>query len=392
MAVDKSVLIAGGGIGGLSAAIALARAGFNSNVLERSTFTEESGAGIQLGPNATRILTELGALNAIAPSAFQPEAIHMFDGLSGEALAHLPLGGTVEARYRAPYLTIHRADLHAGLHALAKDLASVTLTQGFDLARVEAGSDGVTAICADEVIIEGRCLIGADGLWSAVRKVIAPSAALSFTRATAFRTLLSRDALRPPFDAPNVGLWLGPRAHLVHYPVRGGDALNVVAVIEGGCKTQGWNLSADLEALCAGFNRWCKESKSLLELGEHWRAWSLFSLPALSHWSKGAVTLLGDAAHPVLPYLAQGAGLAIEDGWCLARGLAIDGDPASAFSAYETARRARATRLQREARRMGRIYHAQGPIRLARNFVLRHGAPDKLLHKFDWLYGVDMLV
>lgn len=390
MATQRPVLIAGGGIGGLSTAIALARAGFDTNVLERSTFTEESGAGIQLGPNATRILAEFGALDAIAPCAFKPEAIKLFDGLSGKVLASVPLGGRVETRYGAPYLTVHRVDLHGGLHAVAENLAPVTLTPGFDLERVEADGDGVTAVCANGVTIEGKCLIGADGLWSSVRKSIAPDAALSFAGATAFRTLLPREALSAPFDGPNVGLWLGPHAHMVHYPVRGGDVLNVVAVIVGGREAYGWNQSADLGALRVGFTRWCEESKSLLERGESWRAWSLFSLPPLRQWSDGLVALLGDAAHPVLPYLAQGAGLAIEDAWCLAHCLATDRkQPAIAFGAYETTRRARGARLQRSARRMGWIYHGQGPVRLVRNFVLRRSKPNSLLRQFDWLYGRD---
>jgi 3-hydroxybenzoate 6-monooxygenase len=387
MANPLPVLIAGGGIGGLSTAIALARAGFDATVLERSAFTEQSGAGIQLGPNATRILRALGVLDVLAPQAFRPEAVWLFDGVSGRRLATVPLGAAAEQRYGAPYLTLHRADLHAGLRAAADAQSPVSLTSGFDVSGIEA-NDAVTVTNLDGTTMEGSSLIGADGLWSRVRTWIAPDAALSFTGDTAYRTLLQREDLPGPFAEPIVGLWLGPGAHLVHYPVRAGAALNVVAVTEGGQKTQGWNRTADTARLLSGFTRWCKESKSLLESAGRWRAWSLFSLSALPHWSRGAVTLLGDAGHPVLPYLAQGAGLAIEDAAALAKCLSAARDvPSSAFRTYEALRRPRAARLQSTARRFGRIYHLRGPARLARNAALGLRSEAAALRQFDWLYG-----
>ena len=387
MATPKRVLIAGGGIGGLSVAIALAREGIEATVLERSAFAEESGAGIQLGPNATRILRALGVLDVALPSAFRPEAVWLFDGLSGRRLAEVPLGDHAERRYGAPYITLHRADLHAGLRAAADTAAPVSLTSGFDVSGIEA--NGETRLAnLDGTELTGSSLIGADGLWSTVRKWIAPNAKLAFSGATAFRTLIPRSALPAPFDAPVVGLWLGARAHLVHYPVRAGEALNVVAVVEGGQAAQGWNRATDASALHAGFTRWCKESKSLLERGEGWRAWSLFSLAPLRRWSRGAVTLLGDAAHPVLPYLAQGAGLAIEDAATLAKCLAASrADPASAFQAYQTARQRRALRVQNAARRFGWAYNMSGPARLARNVSLGLRSGEAALRQFDWLYG-----
>jgi 2-polyprenyl-6-methoxyphenol hydroxylase-like FAD-dependent oxidoreductase len=388
MAKHRPVLIAGGGIGGLSTAIALARAGFNSTVLERSSFTEESGAGIQLGPNATRLLRELGILDAIASSAFTPEAIFLFDGVSGRKLATIPLGAHAERRYGAPYLTLHRADLHAGLRASADALAPVTLTSGFDVAGIEASDETVAVANIDGTMAEGAALVGADGLWSTVRNAVAPDAQLHFSGATAFRALLPLSGLPSPFSAPVVGLWLGPKAHLVHYPVRGGEALNVVAVIEGGGEAQGWNREGDRDSLLSGFTRWCKESKSLLEGVGAWRAWSLYRLSPLASWSQGPITLLGDAAHPVLPYLAQGAALAIEDAATLADALAAERhDPASAFARYEAVRRPRATRLQRTSRRFGWIYHVQGPARFARNLVLASRDEETALDRFDWLYG-----
>jgi 3-hydroxybenzoate 6-monooxygenase len=387
MANPLPVLIAGGGIGGLSTAIALARTGFDATVLERSAFAEESGAGIQLGPNATRILRALGVLDILEPQAFRPEAVWLFDGVSGRRLATVPLGAAAEQRYGAPYLTLHRADLHAGLRAAADAQGPVSLSSGFDVSGIGAGS-AVTVTNLDGTTMEGSSLIGADGLWSTVRKWMTPQATLSFTGDTAYRALLPRENLTGPFAEPIVGLWLGPGAHLVHYPVRAGAALNVVAVTEGGQEAQGWNQTADTARLLSGFTRWCKESKSLLESAESWRAWSLFSLSALPHWSRGAVTLLGDAAHPVLPYLAQGAGLAIEDAAALAKCLsAAKGKPRAAFRAYETLRRPRAARLQSTARRFGRIYHLRGPARLARNAALGLRSETAALRQFDWLYG-----
>lgn len=384
----RPVLIAGGGIGGLSASIALARAGISTSVLERSAFTEESGAGIQLGPNATRLLRDLGVLDAIEPAAFKPEAIWLFDGVSGKRLATVPLGDSPEQRYGAPYLTFHRADLHSGLHQVAKELAPVELRSDFEIARIEPLEDGVAVHSASGDSAEGSSLIGADGLWSAVRKSIAPDADLRFAGATASRGLVPTKDLPAPFCEPVVGLWLGPRSHLVHYPVRGGETLNVVAVTEGGGEVQGWNQSGDAAALLSGFTRWCNESKSLLERVEAWRRWSLYRLPTLNRWSVGTTTLLGDAAHPVLPFLAQGAALAIEDAVTLANSLgALPGDPETAFRQYEALRRPRATRVQRQSRRFGWIYHLSGPARLARNFALEHREPKNALEQFDWLYG-----
>ena len=388
MARSIPVLIAGGGIGGLSAAIALAKAGFDATILERSAFTEESGAGIQLGPNATRILGALGVLDAIAPSAFTPEAVWLFDGFTGRRLTTVPLGHRAEGRYGAPYLTLYRAELHAGLRAVAATLDPVTLTPGFDVAGVVNRDSGVAVANIKGAMTEGASLIGADGLWSTIRKTVAPDAILRFAGATAFRALLPRNRVPSPFDAPVVGLWLGPGAHLVHYPVRSGEQLNVVAVIDGGGAAEGWNQAIDAAALHARFTGWCKELKSLIERAASWRAWSLYRLSPLPAWSRGPITLLGDAAHPVLPYLAQGAALAIEDSATLAKSLAgYRNDAAAAFLAYESSRRSRATHLQRTSARFGFFYHLRGPARLVRNAALRHRDEASALARFDWLYG-----
>jgi 2-polyprenyl-6-methoxyphenol hydroxylase-like FAD-dependent oxidoreductase len=394
--MPKQALIAGGGIGGLAAAIALGRRGISCEILERSDFAEETGAGIQLGPNATRALAALGLLDAIESRAFKPDAIVIYDGVSGRKLSSLPLAKMAVARYGAPYLTLRRADLHAGLRAALNDLGSVTLRSGFDLAAIYAqAGDDVVARGRDGSHARGACLIGADGLWSAVRAIISPAAALRFVGATAWRAQLQRANLPAPFAEPVVGLWLGPRAHLVHYPVGGGADLNIVAVTAGGVTAssaarQGWNEPGSKADVLASFARWTKDAKSLLDQAEAWRGWSLYRLAGLKSWTAGPVTLLGDAAHPVLPYLAQGAGLAIEDAAALAACLAAEpSDPVSAFRRYERVRKPRAARVQRTARRFGLLYHLGVPLAQARNLILARRSEATALRRFDWLYRRD---
>ncbi len=386
----ERVLIAGGGIGGLAAAIALGRRGIATEVLERSRFTEETGAGIQLGPNATRALAALGVLDAIEPHAFRPEAIVIYDGISGRKLSSMPLGKHAEQRYGAPYLTLHRADLHAGLRAVAQSLAPAVLRPGFELTAIDAQGGDVVALAVDGSEAEGASLIGADGLWSTVRPLISPAASLRFTGASAWRARLPRGNLPPPFDAPVVGLWLGPGTHIVHYPVRGGGDLNVVAITEGGAERQGWNQPGGAATLLASFARWTKDSKSLLERAEGWRSWSLSRLSPLRSWSAGRIALLGDAAHPMLPFLAQGAALAIEDAVTLAACIAAwPGDPPAAFRRYEKLRRPRVARVQRLSRRYGWLSHVRGPLRPARNLILERRSEETALRRFDWLYRQD---
>ncbi|MGC2341533.1 MAG: FAD-dependent monooxygenase [Methyloceanibacter sp.] len=382
------VLVVGGGIGGLTTAIALSRNGMSATLLERSVFADETGAGIQLGPNATRALAELGAIDAVEAVAFRPDALRLYDGISGTALASMPLGVVAEKQYGAPYLTLHRADLHACLLATCRRLDSIELRDDFEVTEVEMLADRVVATGAEGTKVEDGSLIAADGLWSRLRQRIAPRADLRFSGATAWRAILPRDQAPAPFDASEVGLWLGPRSHLVHYPVRGGKDLNVVAVFEGGTAKQGWNRRAEPDVLLPAFDHWASPAQNLLRMVETWRCWSLFRLEPLRRWSDGRMTLIGDAAHPVLPYLAQGAALAIEDAVTLAASLkACDGDPMVAFPRYEALRRDRAGQVQRQAARNGRLYHLRGPVALARNFVLRQRRPEALLVDFDWLYG-----
>jgi len=389
--MPNQALIAGGGIGGLATAIALGRRGIGCEILERSQFVEETGAGIQLGPNATRALDALGVLDAIEPYGFMPEAISVYDGLTGRKLTSLPLGKEATRHYDSPYLTLRRADLHAGLRSAVARIDAVGLRSGFDLNAVDTRPDNtVTARAVDGSEASGTCLIGADGLWSTVRSIINPTARLGFAGATAWRARLPREGLPAPFAAPEVGLWLGPKTHLVHYPVGGGAELNIVAVTESATTGQGWNRSGDKETLLAHFERWTSNSKSLLEQVKVWSIWSLYRLSGLKRWSEGSVTLLGDAAHPILPYLAQGAALAIEDAATLAACISGElNDSAAAFRRYERLRRPRAVRVQQTSRHFGWLYHLDTPLAQARNFIMARRSRQTTIRRFDWLYRRD---
>ncbi|MEG6509887.1 FAD-dependent monooxygenase [Methyloligella sp. 2.7D] len=390
MSGDKRALIAGGGIGGLTAAIAFARTNIPSLILERGAFADETGAGIQLGANASRRLRELGALDSVAAAAYRPEAVWLFDARSGEKLTSVPLGSAYEARYGAPYLCLHRADLHQALYRTCMGLSPISLTTNVTADTVSDDGSAVSVRSTEGLSFPGSFLVGADGLWSRIRQSVAPEAALAFTRRTAARALIPTEKLGAPFDAGTVTLWLGKHAHLVTYPVRGGELLNVVLGFEGGEPKSGWNRDwntqrDDLLALTEG---WAAAPRDLVECIETWRRWSLFRLRKMPRWSRGNTVLLGDAAHPILPFLAQGAALAIEDAAHLADALTqYSADRQKAFAAYEATRRPRALKVMAQSARMGTIYHFGGMRRAVRNAMLRNRNPETALDQFDWLYG-----
>jgi len=259
---------------------------------------------------------------------------------------------------------------------------------GFEAAELSSSISAANVKGASGQSFSGPYLCAADGLWSMARRFVAPEARPLFSGATASRSLLPTRNLEAPFDAPVVTLWLGTRAHLVTYPVKAGKALNVVLVTEGGSPHQGWDHVSDRTALLAQTADWARPAHDLIRRIDDWRSWSLFRLPPLPHWSKGNIVLLGDAAHPVLPFLAQGAGLAIEDAVTLADTLSTCGkDHRFAFAEYERLRRSRALRVQQESIRLGRIYHLSQPWSSMRNLVLANRAPERAISAFDWLYG-----
>ncbi len=383
-----AILIAGAGIAGLATAVALAQTGQSVRLLEKRSVLTEAGAGIQMGPNGVKALAALGLLEALQPNAFRPERIAVFQGRTGRRLTAIDLGDVTQ-RYHAPYLTVHRADLQAALLAAAKASEAITLLHDFDVATIEQSDGTVTVRAADGRTETGVSLIGADGLWSRVRQLLGgpmPKTA----GYSAYRALIPRPRLTAPFDAPQVGLWIGRDAHVVHYPVRGGERLNIVVIVKSRVGSPDWDQPGAIADLTPNVARWSPAMGALLTQAPEWRRWTLYDLPAAGQWYAGNTCLVGDAAHPLLPFLAQGAVMALEDAVTLAGLLSNPGENhAAAFSRFEAWRRPRLTRVANASRRNGSLYHQSGLVAAVRDLGLRMTNPKGLLTEYDWLFGYD---
>jgi 2-polyprenyl-6-methoxyphenol hydroxylase-like FAD-dependent oxidoreductase len=388
-----TVIIAGAGIGGLTAALAIAQRGFRVVVLDQALRLEEVGAGIQLSPNASRVLISLGLGEALYPRVVAPEELRVMHAQSARVLARAPLGAAAEERYGAPYWVIHRGDLQAVLLEAVHANPDIALHLGTRVEDFAPHRNGVTVsvLSAQRASEErGIALIGADGLWSHLRRRLGHRSEPRFAHHTAWRALVPAEAVVGDLSAPAVNLWFGRNAHLVHYPVRGGRLINIVAIIRDDWREPGWNAPGEraeiLERYPAGV--WPPPARAILSAPQHWHKWALFDRDPLPHWGKGPATLLGDAAHPMLPYLAQGAAMAIEDAAVLAQRLAdTPDDPAAAMRRYERARLKRTARAQRAARRNGTIYHMGGAEAFLRTIAIIAMGGQRLISRYDWLYG-----
>lgn len=387
MTATLPVLIAGGGIGGLATAIALAGHGIPSRVLERRAQFSEAGAGIQLGPNGVRVLRRLGIDTHLAPNAGRPHEIKVFAGGSGAILTRLPLGDWIEARHGAPYWVAHRQDLQLALLAGARRSGLIELVPGFDVVRFADDGGRVRAEARDGVRADGRALVCADGAFSQLRAQIAHGVRLRFAGKTAARAVLDAAGADAVLDAGAIGVWMAPDAHVVHYPVRGGREIAVVVIIDEDWREEDWSAPADPTRLQAALAPFAPALRNTLATVGDWRRWALFDSDPLTVWSRGRVTLLGDAAHPLLPFLAQGGSLALEDAVTLADALAVaEQSVEGAIASYEKARRTRTARVMAAARRNGRVYHLSGVAALARNAALRAVPPERIMAGYDWIY------
>ena len=391
----RDVLIAGGGIGGLATALALGHVGTTSQLIEQADAFTEVGAGIGLGPNAMKRLQNWGLKAALLQRGFVPAHLEVRNALDGRSLGQMAMGDDFVHRYGAPYLTIHRADLHHVLLEAVQAQNKASLLLNNTLKSVQTLEEGVQIDFEHSGPMQGMALIGADGIGSRVRQQVWGSQALVPSGHWAYRSVLPRDQLPPVWRGDGMGLWLGPKLHVVHYPIRGGELLNLVVIVEAQDipAAPGWDHVRTAEEatldLQAAMYACCPSLQELVRMAGHSRkAWALFDKPparSLHDMAKGKVALLGDAAHPMLPYLAQGAGMAIEDADSLAQhwqqhSLTVE----QRLQAYAQSRWQRTAKVQQRARRNGRVFHARGPLAWARNLAMSLGGQNVMDQ--PWLY------
>ena len=392
-ASDLSLVVAGAGIGGLTAALCLARAGKRVTLFEKAPKIEEVGAGLQIAPNAGRILEGLGLSAALDRAALLPKAIVIRRARDGRELARIPLTGARE-RFGAPFRLFHRADLQRLLLEAAQASETIAIRVSARVGDFEQEDERVFLRvhgAAGLEDMEASGLIGADGVRSSVRSFLFRDEkdAPFYTGNMAWRALLPAETVPTALREKAVNLWLGRGAHVVHYPLRGGEIVNAVVIIEDGdAEPPSSDLTQDGATLleAADFEGCAGPLRELVASCECWRRWPLWGRPALRSWSRGAVTLLGDAAHPMVPFLAQGAAQAIEDAEALGRAFAGGALPAASFARYERARISRATKVQTASRRQGRFAHAGFPLAQARDAVMSLIGGRGMLERNAWLY------
>ncbi|RWC88314.1 MAG: FAD-binding protein [Mesorhizobium sp.] len=398
---SRQVVIAGAGIAGLTAAVAFAERGYPVQVFEQAQRLEAVGAGIQLSPNATRILRQLGVLDRLLSAVVRPEAVVLKDARTLRQLARVPLGEAGESRWGAPYLVAHRADVQSALMARVAEIPDIHLTVGARVQRIATGSHGVTAtveIGGNTAEEQGSLLVGADGVWSSVRELVDAQRMASprsrFSGELAWRTTVAADssagrAFAAIGAADCVTTFLHTGFHMVVYPVSKGDAFNLVAFTKGERITEGWSGHADPGILAAAMRGTAPGLVKLVEIAGPWLTWPLHTVEQRQPWTMPAgIALIGDAAHAMTPFAAQGAAMAIEDAATLANLLAdFPGDLTQSLTIWEKLRRPRIEKVLKRGALNRLAWHARGPVALARNLVLATRPGEKLAADLDWLYG-----
>jgi salicylate hydroxylase len=381
------ILVAGGGIGGLAAALALTRQGFSVKVLEQAPKLGEIGAGIQLGPNAFAAFDALGIGENARGRAVYIDEMVMHDALDETLVGRIPTGEAFRQRFGNPYAVIHRADVHMSLLEGAQQSGQVEILTSTPVQRVEQDDESVTVYDAKGGAHRGAALIGADGVKSAVRRqYVGDDARVSGH--VVYRAVVDKKDFPEDLRWNAASIWVGPNCHLVHYPLRGGEQYNVVVTFHSREKEE-WSVrEGNREEVKSYFKGICARARQLIDLPKDWKRWATADREPIGQWTYGRATLLGDAAHPTLQYLAQGACMALEDAVTLGEALrARNNDFATAFALYQRSRVSRTARVVLSAREMGRIFHAKGVERLVRNDLWKGRTTEQFYDAMAWLYG-----
>jgi 3-hydroxybenzoate 6-monooxygenase len=386
---DDRLVIAGGGIGGLAAAMGLAQKGYRSIVLEKSPRLGEIGAGIQLGPNAFHAFDYLGVGDTARAMAIYVDSLRLMDALSGDEITRVPLGEAFRARFGNPYAVVHRGELHNVFVKACMAHKLVEVRTGAEVVDYEQDTGGISAILADGERVAGAALIGADGLWSNVRKRVVGDGGPRVSGHTTYRSVIPTDDMPEDLRWNAATLWAGPKCHIVHYPLSGWKAFNLVATYHNDAPEPVAGKPVAIDEVRKGFAHLNPVARQIIERGKDWKLWVLCDRDPVLNWVDKRVTLLGDAAHPMMQYYAQGACMALEDAVCLAAEMAAGGgDIERALENYQSKRRLRTARVQLESREIGvHIYHPDGAHAALRNKIMGAKSPDDWYDTLAWLYG-----
>ena len=387
------VLIAGGGIGGLATAIGLAQRGVASLVLEKAAELGEIGAGIQLGPNAFHAFDYLGVGDAARGMAVYVEHLRLMDALSGEEVTRVPLGDAFRAQMGNPYAVVHRGDLHGVFLKACQEHPLVDLRTSAAVAGYEQYGNEVRAVLDGGETVSGVALIGADGLWSKVRAQMLDDGMPRVSGHTTYRSVIPTEEMPEDLRWNAATLWAGPKCHIVHYPLSGWKVFNLVVTYHNDAPEPVAGKPVSHEEVAKGFDHVHPTARQVIEKGRDWKLWVLCDRDPVMTWTDGKVALLGDAAHPMMQYMAQGACMAMEDAVCLSAEFekGFDGDPAKVpgiLESYQNRRRLRTARVQLQSREIGQhIYHPNSAHAALRNEIMRAKTPQDWYDALDWLYG-----
>ena len=381
------VLVAGGGIGGLAAALALVNRGFKVKVLEQAPEIGEIGAGIQLGPNAFHAFDALGIGDKARARAVYTDYMVMHDAIDEYQVGKIPTDEAFIKRFGNPYAVIHRADVHLSLLEGAQETGRVEFLTSTRVVRIEQDEHSVTVFDQHGNAHKGVALIGADGVKSVVREQFVGDPA-RVTGHVVYRAVVDKEDFPEDLRWNAASIWVGPNCHLVHYPLRGGEQYNVVVTFHSREQEEWGVTEGSKEEVQSYFQGICPKARQLIELPKSWKRWATADREPIGQWTFGRVTLLGDAAHPTTQYMAQGACMAMEDAVTLGEALRVnDNDFVKAFDLYQRSRVARTARIVLSSRELGRIYHAKGVERLVRNDLWRGRTPERFYDAMEWLYG-----